>query len=189
MRLAFVLFDGLTMLDFIGFYDPVTRLKSMDLVPDFSWDLCGLTADLQDDRGFTFRVDRIHPDLSAYDAIFVPGGMATRDLMKDENVFLPWLRTAEPCRAKVSVCTGSLLLGSAGVLKGKKATTHPNAVDLLRPLCGGVLPDRVVRDGDLWSGGGVSSSLDLGLAYCENLVGAENRRKIQAQMDYPHFLF
>ena len=189
MRLAFILFDGLTMLDFIGFYDPVTRLKSMDLVPDFSWDLCGLTADLQDDHGLIYRVDRIRPDLSAYDAIFVPGGFATRELMNDENVFLPWLHGAAPCRTKLSVCTGSLLLGAAGFLKGKKATTHPNAMDLLRPLCGEALPDRVVHDGDLWTAGGVSSSLDLGLAYCESLVGAGNRRKIQAQMDYPGFCF
>jgi len=188
MRLAFILFNGLTLLDFIGLYDPATRLKTMDLVADFSWDLCGLTADLQDDRGFMLRVDQIHPDLSAYDAIFVPGGFATRELMKVEDRFLPWLRTAAPCRTKLSVCTGSLLLGAAGFLKGKKATTHPNDLELLRPHCGEVVRERVVVDGDVLTGGGVSSSLDLGLAYCESLVGAEKRLLIQARMDYPHFL-
>lgn len=117
MRAAFVLFDRLTALDFVGVYDPLTRLRSMELMPDFEWDLCGLAEQVTDDRGLCLQVDSVGQSLSAYDLLVVPGGLATRQL-RSQAPFLDCLRTAAPVPLKASVCTGALLLGAAGFLAG-----------------------------------------------------------------------
>jgi cyclohexyl-isocyanide hydratase len=98
-----------------------------------------------------------------------------------------WLRSAGPVGLKTSVCTGALLLGAAGFLNGKKATTHPGALKELEPYCASVLKGRVVDDGNVITAGGVAASLDLGLHVVERLAGAEARARIAAQMDYPYF--
>ena len=72
--------------------------------------------------------------LDGYDLVFVPGGMGTRALQHDRE-FIDWLKTAAPVKLKISVCTGALLLGAAGFLRGKKATTHPSAPKELEPYC------------------------------------------------------
>ena len=77
-----------------------------------------------DDRGLRFAVDLVDQPLTGFDLLVVPGGIETRPLREDA-AFLAWLRTAAETPLKVSVCTGSLLLGAAGWLKGKPATTHP----------------------------------------------------------------
>jgi len=97
-----------------------------------------------------------------------------------------WLKTAAPAKLKVSVCTGALLLGAAGFLKGRRATTHPGALKDLEPYCDKVLTDRIVDEGSVITGGGVSASLDLGLHVVERLAGPEARSRIAAQMCYPY---
>ncbi|PLR87007.1 DJ-1/PfpI family protein [Bacillus sp. V33-4] len=186
MKIAFVLFDQLTSLDFIGFFDGITRLKTMGYRDDLSWDLCAMSEEISDDRGITFKVNRIRPDLSEYDLIFVPGGMGTRFLRNDLK-FIAWLKTAEPVTYKISVCTGSLLLGAAGFLKDKRATTHSNAIDLLKLYTNKVSNERIVKDGNIITGGGVATSVDLGLYICELLSGTEVVSEIQKQMDYPYY--
>lgn len=138
MKTAFIIFDQMTSLDLIGVYDPLTRLKSMNFMPNFEWDFCSLTADICDDKGLQFTADKIANPLNEYDHIVVPGGFGTRELQHNHN-FLDWLKTATSVKLKSSVFTGSLLLGSAGFLKDKKATTHPNAFEQLKPYCAQVL--------------------------------------------------
>jgi len=75
--------------------------------------------------------------------VLVPGGRGSRRLLDDAK-FVGWLRSAAPCRLKASVCTGSLLLGAAGFLKGRRATTHPRAFDELRRFCSSVVDERIV---------------------------------------------
>jgi len=94
------------------------------------------------------------------------------------------LRTAAPSRFKVSVCTGSLLLGGPGVLKRKKATTHRRAFNELQRFCDKVVDERIVDEGDVISARGVTSSIDLGLYLCEKFAGHEVTEKIRKQMDY-----
>ncbi len=115
--------------------------------------------------------------------VIVPGGYGSRTLVND-NAFITWLRTSEACRLKASVCTGSVLLGAAGFLKGKRATTHPSAFDELRPFCEEVVDKRVVDEGDVITARGVTSSIDLGLYLCEKFAGREVRERIAKQMDY-----
>ncbi|MBB6733949.1 DJ-1/PfpI family protein [Cohnella zeiphila] len=185
MKIGFVLFDGLTFLDFVGFYDVINRLNLFEDTKGTTWELCGPAPEVTDERGLTVKVDKIKPDLSAYDLIFVPGGMGTRRLRYDEE-FVAWLRQAASARYLVSVCTGSLLLGAAGFLHGKKATTHPNVYDLLEPYCEEVVRSRIVRDGDLITAGGVSASIDLGLYVIGMLAGQEAAATVQKQIDYPY---
>jgi cyclohexyl-isocyanide hydratase len=185
MKVAFIVFDNLTTLDFVGFHDPITRLKSMGYLPDLEWRVCAQTPEVTDGTGLRLIADEIYQPLEGYDMIFIPGGMGTRSL-KDDEEFIDWIRTATPCRYKVSVCTGSLILGAAGFLEGKSATTHPAAYDLLAAYTLEVKRERIVDEGDLITGGGVSSSIDLGLYLCERFAGTEARKKIQKQMDYPY---
>ena len=187
MKIAFVVFNGLTTLDFIGIYDPLTRLKTMGFMPDLEWDICAFTDIVKDDRGLVMVPTAIQEPLHSYDLLVVPGGYGTRTLIHDKN-FIGWIKTAEPCRLKVSVCTGALLLGAAGFLKDKRATTHPSAFQELEPFCHKVLDHRIVDAGNIITARGVSSGIDEGLYVVERLAGAEARSKIAKQMDYPYTL-
>lgn len=185
MKTAFVIFHRMTVMDFIGVYDPLTRLKSIELMPSFEWDICALTTDVADDKGLHFAPSVVGQPLSHYDLIVVPGGKGTRALQHDK-AFIDWLRTSEPVKLKASVCTGSLLLGAAGFLRDKRATTNRNAVEELRPYCAQVIDDRVVDEGAIITARGVTSAIDLGLYLVERFVGTEARVRIARQMDYPY---
>ena len=185
MKIAFVIFNGLTTLDFIGIYDPLTRLKTMGFMPDLEWDICAFTDIVKDDRGLVMIPTAIQEPLQSYEVLVVPGGYGTRTLIHDKN-FVEWIKTAGPCKLKVSVCTGALLLGAAGFLKDKRATTHPSAFQELKPFCRWVLENRIVDDGNIITAGGVSSGIDAGLYVVEKLAGVETKKKIARQMDYPY---
>jgi transcriptional regulator GlxA family with amidase domain len=183
MKAAFIIFDRMTALDFIGVYDPVTRLKSMGFVPDLTWDICAASARVTDDKDLIFTPTRTGGALSGYDLVVVPGGFGTRTLTGDA-AFIGWLATAADCRLKASVCTGSLLLGAAGFLQGRRATTHRTAFQDLAQYCRTVVDDRVVDEGDVVTARGVTSALDLGLHLVERLAGAGVAEQIRRQMDY-----
>jgi cyclohexyl-isocyanide hydratase len=183
MRTGFIIFDRMTAMDLIGVYDPLTRLKSMEIVPDFEWEVCALSHEVADDRGLRFLPDVVAQTLSGYDLLVVPGGFGTRSLQHDQ-VFIQWIRTAKPVKLKTSVCTGSLLLGAAGFLKDKRATTHPNALKELAPYCASVTSDRIVDEGEIITAGGVTSSIDLGLYLVEQIAGEKARRRVVRQIGY-----
>ena len=185
MKAAFVVFDRMTSLDFIGFYDPVTRLKSMKIIDDFEWRICSTTQHVVDDRGLRIEADAVGERLDSYDMLFVPGGFGTRNLQHDRS-FIDWLKAARSAPLKVSVCTGALLLGAAGFLRGRRATTHPSAYKELEPYCGVVVQERVVDEGDVITARGVSSAIDMGLYLVQRLAGADARDRIATQMDYPY---
>lgn len=183
MRIGFVAFDGMTALDLVGVYDPVTRLGSMGFVRQLQWEVCALRAEVKDRTGLRL-VTRPVPDLARFDVLIVPGGWATRELMHDET-FLSWMRTAAPVPLKTAVCTGSLLLGAADFLRDRSATTHRAAFELLRPFCRQVVDRRIVDEGPIVTARGVTSAIDLGLHLCRRLAGVEAERRIAEQIDYP----
>ena len=188
MRIAFIVYEGMTALDFVGVYDPLTRLKTMGFIPDLEWDICAFSDEVQDNTGLKFTPTRIRQPLSAYDLVIVPGGPGSRKLIDNGVIpssFISWLQTAQQVPLKTSVCTGALLLGAAGYLAGRSATTHPSAFSELEPFCERVLPQRLVDSGDVITAGGVSAALDLGLYLVEKLAGSEAKEKIRRQMDYP----
>jgi len=183
MKIAFIIYDGITWLDLIGVYDPVSRLKGLSYLPDMEWDFCAFTDTAEDGGGFKVLPTRVRNDLSSYGAIIVPGGKGTRQWMENPD-FINWLKTSAPDAYKISVCTGSLLLGVAGFLAGKKATTHFDEYETLRPWCREVVQERIVQDGNCITAGAVSSSLDLGLFLCRKWAGDEADIMVRYKMDY-----
>lgn len=183
MRIAFVVFDGMTLLDFVGVYDPLTRLKSMGFIPSLTWEICAMTNVVYDSTGLAFSPSSVFKPLKGYELVVIPGGFSTRALVMDEH-FVNWIATAKGSSTVATVCSGSLLIGAAGMLSGKRATTHPSAFEALRPYCAEVSTQRIVDEGAIITARGVSSALDLGLYLCERYAGPEVRESIRLQMDY-----
>ncbi len=185
MKIAFVLYDRLTYLDFFGFYDVITRVKSMGIDGELKWKVCALRDEIKDDKNLFIRPDTVGESLDGYDMVFIPGGLGTRTLIYDD-IFLSWIKSAKNATCKLSVCTGSLLFGAAGIIKDKTATTHKSAFSLLEGYCKEVVEQRVVEDGDFISAAGVSSSIDLGLYVVEKFYGKKAKEDIAIQMEYPY---
>ncbi|NIP60582.1 MAG: DJ-1/PfpI family protein [Gemmatimonadetes bacterium] len=183
MKIAFVAFEGMTVLDLVSVFDPLTRLRTMEIRPSVRWNVVALAGRVADRAGLRILPDRVAHDLGGYDLLVVPGGPATREL-KDDPGFVDWIRSAEGVPLKASVCTGALLLGAAGFLEGRRATTHPTAFSELAPYCGRVEEARVVDEGDVVTAGGVTAGLDLGLHLCERLAGSDATSRIARQMDF-----
>jgi transcriptional regulator GlxA family with amidase domain len=183
-HIAFLVFPHLTFLDFVGGYDALRRVAGMGIDKSVSHRVIGTEASIVDDSGLRMTPDGVYEDLAPYDLLYIPGGFGTRPLMEDTR-FIEYLKTWGTERPVASVCTGALLLGRAGYLTGKRATTHHNAYDALRPFCREVVTDRrIVDEGQVVTAGGVSSSLDLGLYLVERHWGADARKTIAAQMAY-----
>jgi transcriptional regulator GlxA family with amidase domain len=183
-RIALLAFPRLTFLDLIGAYDALRRVAGMGIDPEVTHRIIGTEPEIVDDSGLTMKPDAVYEDLDAFDLLFVPGGVGTRTLMTDQRL-IDYLQSWGSERPLASVCTGSLLLGRAGLLKGKRATTHHRAFELLKPFCRDVVTDqRIVDEGQVVTAGGVSSSLDLGLYLVEKFWGAAARKQIAAQMEY-----
>jgi len=183
MKIAYIIFNKVTWLDLIGVYDPITRLKSMDYLPDLTWDICSYATTATDNFGLEIKPTHVQNSLANYDWIIVPGGHGTRHLQTDKN-FLNWIKTSGKTNGKISICTGSLILGAAGFLADKKATTNYQEYETLRPYCKDVSTDRIVEDGNIITAGAVSASLDLGLYLCNKWAGPEATREIRKKMDY-----
>lgn len=183
-RVALLAFPRLTFLDLIGVYDALRRLAPMGIDPGVRVTVVGTEPEIVDDSGLVVRPDAVYADLGGFDLLFAPGGFGTRTLVDDAR-FIEYLRTWGPTRPLASVCTGALLLGRAGYLQGLRATTHHNALDLLKPMCREVVSDRrIVDEGRVVTAGGVASSLDLGLYLVEKYWGAPARETIARQMEY-----
>jgi cyclohexyl-isocyanide hydratase len=183
MKIAYIIFNKITWLDLIGIYDPLSRLQFMGYMPNLSWDICSFTDSPTDIFGLKIIPDKIQNSLAGYDVIVVPGGHGTRHL-QDDSEFIDWIRTAEHSKYKISICTGSLILGAAGFLTNKKATTNYNEYENLKPYCAEVSEDRIVEDGDVITAGAVSASLDLGLYLCGKWAGQDARNEIRKKMAY-----
>lgn len=186
MRIAFVIYEGVTVLDFIGAYDPLSRLNTMGFMPDLTCDVCALQKQIRTFEGLEILPNEVGVDLSSYDYVIVPGGNAIVDLVKDSD-FMGWLGKVGPNTVMAAVCGGALLLGCAGLLRGRTATTHPSLSTMLEKMASHVSQDRVVEDENIITARGVTSSIDLGLYLCEKIAGAQVRERIQMQMDYPNY--
>ena len=183
-RIAFFVFPRMTFLDLVGGYDALRRVATMSVDPAVTHRIIGTEALVEDDSGLVVKAEGVYEDLGAFDLLYVPGGFGTRHLVDDWRC-IDYLRSWGVERPLASVCSGSLLLGKAGYLKGRRATTHHNAFELLRPLCREVVIDRrIVDEGQVVTAGGVASSLDLGLYLVEKFWGAAARERIAAQMEY-----
>jgi transcriptional regulator GlxA family with amidase domain len=183
MKIAFILFNDINWLDMAGVYEPLLMMKRYDYAPDFEWEFCGMTETVTDEGGLTIKPGKLAASLQDYDALIVPGGKGTRALQHDAH-FITWLQSAKPSSLKISVCTGSLILGAAGFLNGKTATTHFKSYEELKPYCGTVSHERIVEDGTVITAGAVAASIDLGLFLVRKWAGDDADVYIRHVMDY-----
>ena len=183
-KIAFLVFPRLTFLDFVGAYDSLRRVATMSIDPTVTHRIIGTEPRIVDETGLVMTPDAVYESLASFDLLYVPGGFGTRALVNDARL-IDYLKTWGDERPLASVCTGALLLGRAGFLRDKRATTHHSAWELLRPLCREVVTDRrIVDEGQVVTAGGVASALDLGLYLVERFWGVAARQTIAAQMEY-----
>jgi cyclohexyl-isocyanide hydratase len=141
-------------------------------------------APLRDVRGLVLTPQTTLDEAPALDVLHVPGGYGQEALMDDETVLAFLRKQMAPGRHIYSVCTGALLCGAAGILRGRRATTHWTALDLL-PYFGAIpVKSRVVVDGNLVSATGVTAGIDGALTMAALLRGDETAQKIQLAMEY-----
>src|SRR3954468_21921210 len=177
--IGMLIFPRLTQLDMTGPYEVRARL------PNTKVHLVAHTmAPVKTDRGMEIVPTITLADCPQLDLVMVPGGAGQQDLMEDA-VVLDFLRKqAAGAKYVTSVCTGSLVLGAAGLLKGKRATSHWAAIEHLKPLGAIPVSDKVVMDGNVITGAGVTSGIDFALAVAALLEGEEVARQIQLQIEY-----
>jgi len=169
----------LTQLDLTGPYEVLVRL------PDTTVHLVAHTLDpVKTDRGMMILPTVTFADCPPLDVVMVPGGPGQQDLMEDEVALGFLRRQAAQAKFVTSVCTGSLVLGAAGLLKGKRATCHWAAIEHLAAL--GAIPvhERVVVDGNVVTGAGVASGIDFALKLASILESEAVAHEIQLQIEY-----
>ena len=180
-QIAIVLYPGFTALDFIGPYEVLRHLP--DAQVRFVWHEPGpVTAD---SGVLVVAATHSFDQTPSPDIILVPGGMTTGNHLGDEKL-LDWVRRAHRTATwTTAVCSGSLILAAAGLLAGKRATSHWAAVEVL-PAFGAtaVGDERVVRDGDIVTSAGVSAGIDLALWLAAQIAGEEHAKVIQLFIEY-----
>jgi transcriptional regulator GlxA family with amidase domain len=180
MKIAFLIFDKLTALDAIGPYEVLSRLPGVEL--SFVAKQAGPKR--TDTGALTINADRSLSDLPDPDLLLIPGGEGNRPLLDDDEV-LDWVRTAHQGTTwTTSVCTGSLVLGAAGILEGKRATTHWAYRDRLAGFGAEAVAERYVIDGKVATAAGVSAGLDMALDLAARIAGEDVAKAIQLGIEY-----
>jgi transcriptional regulator GlxA family with amidase domain len=180
MDVAILLYDRLTALDAIGPYEVLSRLPGVEL----SFVAAGREPVRTDNGLLGLLPGKTLDEVSEPDIVVVPGGPG-EVAARAGGPLLQWLRDAHRTSTwTTSVCTGSLVLAAAGLLEGKRATSHWLALEKLRELGAEPTLERVVRDGKIVTAAGVSAGIDMGLALAEHLAGREVAEAIQLSIEY-----
>lgn len=180
MDIAILLFDGITALDAVGPFEVLSRL------PGAHVRFVGVRPGIVEtgNRMLGLRVTHSLADVRAPQIVVVPGGPGSRRIAQDADV-LAWVRSAhETSDWTTSVCTGALILGAAGLLRGVRATTHWMAMDDLASLGAVPVRERVVLEGKIATGAGVSAGIDLSLTLAARIAGPDVAREIQLVLEY-----
>jgi cyclohexyl-isocyanide hydratase len=179
LQIGSLLFEGLDQIDLTGPFEVLSR------IPNSTYRIYGkTTAPMRDVRGLSLTADAVLAEAPQLDLLHVPGGYGQEALMEDEET-LGWIRRqAAGARCVFSVCTGALLCGAAGLLKGRRATTHWSAFHLL-PFFGATpVNERVVVDGAMVFAAGVTAGIDGALRVAAEMRGIEAAQTIQLYMAY-----
>jgi cyclohexyl-isocyanide hydratase len=182
LQVGMLCYPRLTQLDLTGPYEVLSRMPDAEV--HILWKD---TAPVKTERGFCIVPTLSLPESPNLDVLVVPGGLGQQDLMDDDEV-LSFLRKQVECaRYLVSVCTGSLLLAAAGLLRGYRSTCHWMFLPLLEPLGAIPIHERVVIDRNRITAAGVSAGIDCALQLVSLLGGQEVAQAIQLQIEYdPH---
>jgi transcriptional regulator GlxA family with amidase domain len=181
MQIAIALYPGFTSLDAIGPYQVLQHLPGAEVV----WCAAERGVVVDDAGLLRIEVDHALADVPAPDVLVVPGGMITRQLATPDEPIVEWIRAAHPTTTwTTSVCTGALLLGAAGLLDGLRATTHWTAYDDLAGFGATPTEQRVVIEGKVVTGAGVSAGIDMALHLVSQIAGPEIAQAIQLAIEY-----
>lgn len=178
-HIGLLVFPNITQLDMTGPYEVFIKF------PDAKVHLIWKTRDpVTAGGGMQFIPTTTFADCPALDIICVPGGAGMNPLLEDHDTLQFLRRQALTAKYVTSVCTGSLVLGAAGLLRGKRATTHWMSHEMLAAF--GAIPvhERVVRDGNVFTGGGVTAGIDFALTLAAEMLGEEAAKKIQLGIEY-----
>ena len=180
MQIAIVLFDRFTALDAVGPYETLGRLPDAQTVF-----VAERTGPVRTDTGaLALTADQALADVPAPDIVVVPGGPGQTRQMEN-RALLDWLRAADAASTwTTSVCTGSLLLAAAGLLRGRRATSHWLALDHLKRFGAEPTGQRVETDGKYVTAAGVSSGIDMGFTLLGRIAGDEHAQSIQLLTEY-----
>jgi cyclohexyl-isocyanide hydratase len=179
LAITFVIYPDVTQLDFTGPAQVLARLPGAQLT--YASPAGG---DVMTDCGFAVADTVPLAKVQHCDIICVPGGAGSEAVCNDRAALAEIARLASGARYVTSVCTGSLILGAAGLLKGKRAASHWAWRETLAIF--GATPDaaRVVRDGNVFSGGGVTAGIDFALVLAQEIAGEEFAKTIQLMIEY-----
>ena len=179
LHIGSVIFDGMDQIDFTGPFEVLSR------IPNSTLHIAGKTLDpITDTRGLRLLPEMELARVPPLDVLHVPGGPGQEDLMEDDEVLEFIRRQAEGAQYVFPVCTGTLICGAAGLLSGKRATTHWAALEVL-PYLGAIpVKDRVVVEGKYIFAGGVTSGIDGALTLAAQLRGEDVAMQIQLYMQY-----
>ncbi len=178
-RSGMLIFPNMTQLDLTGPYEILARLPGAETL------LIWKTLDpVRTEHGLTILPQATFASCGPLDLVLVPGGGGMNPLLEDREVLEFLRRTAAAARYVVGICTGSLVLGAAGLLRGRRATTHWMSRDMLAAF--GALPvaERVVVDGNLFTGGGVTAGTDVALTVAAAIAGRAAAEAIQLAVEY-----
>lgn len=182
MRIAIVLYPGFTALDALGPYELLKYLPNVEV--RFVAHQAG---PVPNDRGhLLIGATHTFAETPGADIVLVPGSEANTLIAAADKTLTDWLRQVHAgSRFTTSVCSGAVILGAAGLLKGKSATTHWFAMHGIKQFGATPCPnDRTVQDGKIWTAAGVSAGLDLALALIEKIEGRPTAEKIQLLIEY-----
>lgn len=180
MKIAIALYDRFTALDAIGPYETLSRIPGTEVV----FVGCEKRLFRTDLNALAVQVGASFADVDHADVLVVPGGPGTREMMTDRPL-IDWVRRIHATTQwTTSVCTGSLVLGAAGLLKGIEATTHWGCMDELAST--GAIPtgQRVVIRGKIVTAAGVSAGIDMGLTLAARIAGDDVAKAIQLGIEY-----
>jgi len=179
LHIGLLVFPNVQQLDLTGPYDVFATMPGV--VVHLVWKNL---EPLQSSTGLTLVPTATFADCIDLDVICVPGGVGVDVLMEDAQTLAFIQHQAATAQYVTSVCTGALVLGAAGLLKGRRATTHWASHSLLEQF--GAIPvrERVVRDGNLMTGGGVTAGIDFALTLISEVFDADTARTIQLQLEY-----
>lgn len=178
-QIGMLIFPRMTQLDMTGPYEVLAR------TPNSTVHLVARTLEpVATDRGLKIVPTVTYETCPPLEVVMVPGGPGQQDLMEDEAALGFLRRQAAGAKYVTSVCTGSLVLGAAGLLKGKRATCHWGALEHLKLLGAIPVSERVVVDGNVVTGAGVTSGIEFALQLAAILEGEQAARDIQLQIEY-----
>lgn len=179
LNIGFVLFPNLTQLDLTG------PLQVMSRIPNATVHVAAKTSEpVPSDCGLSLVPTCTFDTCPGLELICVPGGGGVADALTDRETVEFVRRQAQSARYVTSVCTGAFLLGAAGLLRGRNATTHWAYTGLLNLVGATYKPGRVVQDGNVFTAGGVTSGIDFGLGILAEIAGSEVAQAVQLGLEY-----